>query len=74
MRGMCDFLGINWNDAMRDFADKARARGVDTPSAAQISKGLYKSGAGQWRAWASQMKSVLPLLAPWCAALGYEEA
>ncbi len=69
----CAFLGLQWDEGMRDFAAKTRARAVNTPSAAQVARGLYSNGAGQWRAWRAQLKPVLPVLAPWCAKFGYEE-
>ena len=67
------WLGLDWDEGMRDFAARTRARNVGTPSAAQVARGLYTKGRGQWRAFAQQMNPVLPLLAPWCAAFGYEE-
>ena len=70
---VCSFLGLDWDDGMRDFAARTRARNVNTPSAAQVARGLYTKGAGQWRAYAPQLQPVLPVLAPWCAKFGYEE-
>ena len=72
-RKICAFLGLEWDEGMREFAAAARARNVNTPSAAQVARGLYTQGAGQWRAWRAQLQPVLPVLAPWCAKFGYEE-
>ena len=72
-RKACSFLGLQWDDGMREFAAATRARNVNTPSAAQVARGLYKQGAGQWRAWRAQLQPVLPVLEPWCAKFGYEE-
>ena len=72
-RKACSFLGLQWDDGMREFAAATRARNVNTPSAAQVARGLYKQGAGQWRAYRAQLQPVLPLLGPWCAEFGYEE-
>jgi hypothetical protein len=71
-RAACDFLGLEWNEAMRDFAAKARARGISTPSAAQVARGLNREGQGVWRRYADQMGPVLPLLEPWVKRFGYE--
>lgn len=73
MRAVCAFLSIEWDDAMRDFAARARQRGIDTPSAAQVSRGLYTQGAGQWRSYAAQLAPVMPLLEPWLVRYGYTE-
>ena len=71
-RRVCDFLGIEWRDTMRNFAADAKDRDIKTPSAAQVVRGLNKDGAGQWRRFAAPMAPVLPVLAPWAARYGYE--
>ncbi len=73
MRATCDFLGLPWNDAMHDFAERAKARSIDTPSAAQVARGLYTQGSGQWMHYAAQLAPVLPLLAAWLSYYGYSE-
>lgn len=73
IRKVCAFLGLEWDEGMRGFAEKTRARNIDTPSAAQVARGLYVRGKGQWRAYRAALEAVLPLLAPWCAKFGYEE-
>jgi Tfp pilus assembly protein PilF len=69
---VCDFLGIAWTDAMRDFAERRKVRAIATPSAAQIAKGLNREGVGQWRNYAAQLGPALPVLAPWVKHFGYE--
>jgi tetratricopeptide (TPR) repeat protein len=73
MRAVCTFMNIEWDEAMRDFASGAKKRGIDTPSAAQVSRGLYTQGAGQWQRYAAQLAPVLPLLDPWLTRYGYTE-
>lgn len=72
-RAVCAFMGIAWDESMRDFASRARQRGIDTPSAAQVSRGLYTQGAGQWQRYAMQLAPVMPLLSPWLTRYGYSE-
>ncbi len=69
---VCDFLGLPWTDALRNFADKARDRAVATPSGAQLSRGLSAEGVGAWRRYREPLAAVLPTLAPWVAEYGYE--
>ncbi|HET9397383.1 MAG TPA: sulfotransferase, partial [Sphingomicrobium sp.] len=38
---LCEFLGADWTEEMRNFARTARRRGVSTMSAAQVTKPLY---------------------------------
>jgi tetratricopeptide (TPR) repeat protein len=73
VRAVCTFIGIEWDEAMREFAGRARERGIDTPSAAQVSRGLYTQGAGQWQRYAAQLAPVMPLLDPWLTRYGYTE-
>jgi len=74
MRRVCDFLGIGWDDGVRDFAQHARDRDIKTPSAMQVVRGLNKDGAGQWRRFRNELAPILPVLAPWARRFGYPEA
>ena len=69
---VCGFLGLPWTDALRDFAERTKDRGIATPSGAQLAGGLSAEGVGQWRRYRLQMASALPKLAPWAARFGYE--
>jgi tetratricopeptide (TPR) repeat protein len=72
IQAACDFLGLEWDQGMLDFAARARARGIATPSAAQVARGLNREGQGAWRHYHHQMSPVLPLLEPWVQRFGYE--
>ena len=66
------FLGLDWSGAMADFAKTARTRPVNTPSSTQVTRGLFREGMGQWKAYADQLTPVAPRLAPWVERFGYE--
>ena len=68
---LCDFLGLEWTEKLEDFAETAKRRDVQTPSAPQVRRGLYREGMGQWRAYADGMAGALPVLAPWVERFGY---
>ena len=70
-RALCDFLGVEWTDQLKDFA--ATERAINTPSSTQVRRGLYEEGAGQWRNYAGQMAPALPILAPWIEKFGYAD-
>ncbi|WP_293458060.1 tetratricopeptide repeat-containing sulfotransferase family protein [Phenylobacterium sp.] len=70
-REVCDFLGLGWTEAMRDFTAQARDRAVATPSGAQLSKGLSAEGVGAWRRYRDQLAPVMATLAPWAERYGY---
>jgi hypothetical protein len=74
VRAICAFAGLAWTDDLKDFARTARLRIIRTPSAPKVRKGLYTSGAGQWRRYARHLAAVRPVLEPWVAALGYDAA
>jgi len=71
VRAVCDFIGIEWNQEMLDFASKARTRGISTPSGAQVTRGLNRESEGVWRRYSEQIEPVLPLLKPWIERFGY---
>lgn len=70
---LCAFLGLAPDPGMADFAPKAQARNIDTPSAAQVAQGLFTQGAGQWRAYEVALKPVMATLSPWLARYGYKD-
>src|SRR6185295_19458453 len=70
LRQVADFIGLEWNDAMRDFAQRARTRSARTPSAVQLARGLSRGGMGQWRHYAQELTPVLPILKPWVERFG----
>jgi tetratricopeptide (TPR) repeat protein len=70
-RAVCAFIGAAWRGDLDDFADRGRRGGVASASAAQISRGLFSDGAGQWRRYRDQLAPILPVLAPWVERFGY---
>jgi tetratricopeptide (TPR) repeat protein len=72
-RKMCAFLGVAWDDSILDFAKKLGLKDIGTPSAAQVARGIYADGIGQWRRYNAQLEPIFPILAPWVTRFGYEE-
>ena len=70
---LCNFLGVQFRNEMRAFAGQARLQNIDTPSSAQVARGLSISGLAQWRRYRPQMETVLPWLAPFVSQFGYPE-
>ena len=68
---LCAFIGADWRDDLLQFADRAKRGDVASASSAQIARGLYADGAGQWRRYREELAPVLPLLAPWVERFGY---
>ncbi len=72
VRDLLAFLGVEWDDAVRDYAETARKRAIGTPSAAQVVKPLYGSARGKWRNYRGFLEPHLPMLERWVKAFGYE--
>ncbi len=70
-RRLCAFLELGWTDKLSDFAETAKRRDVQTPSATQVRKGLYSSGMGQWRRYGDALAPIFPVLQPWVERFGY---
>ncbi len=72
MKRICAFLGLEWAPAMGDFALRTRARGILTPSTAQLVRGLNTEGLGQWRRYRTQLAPILGGLEPWIKRFYYD--
>jgi hypothetical protein len=72
VRETCDFVGLTWQDSMRDFAARARTQSITTPSSVQVIQGLNREGIGHWRRYREEMAPVLPILQPWVKRFDYE--
>lgn len=70
-KAMCEFAGLVWTEAVRDFDRTATRRGVSTASAGQVNRGLY-DGTRQWEAYAENLAPILPILQPWIEKFGYD--
>jgi tetratricopeptide (TPR) repeat protein len=72
-KAVCAFIGLQWNDSLRDFAAQVAQRQIMSLSGPQISRGLNREGVGRWRAYAQHLQSIGPVLAPWARRFGYGE-
>jgi hypothetical protein len=74
VRASCEFIGLTWEDSMRDFAARAKSQSITTPSSVQVRQGLNREGIGHWRRYGEPMATVLPILQPWVERFGYPAA
>jgi hypothetical protein len=70
-KAICDFIGVEWDENMRNFVETANKRDIRTPSAQQVRRGLYREGMGQWRRYGAMIDPIKPILAPVVEAFGY---
>lgn len=67
-----DWLGLSWNEGLRDHTPQAQARGrVRTASYSQIGEPLYDRARYRWKRYVEHLAPVQPILQPWVARLGY---
>jgi tetratricopeptide (TPR) repeat protein len=67
------FCGIEWSaSSVQDFAERASAGLVTTPSGSQLAAGLSSAGIGQWRNYAEFLQPGMPMLKPWIERFGYD--
>ncbi|MGH6877205.1 MAG: sulfotransferase [Rhizomicrobium sp.] len=72
LRVVCDFIGIRWDERMRDFGGAADGTlDINAQSGIQVRKGLYAGASGQWRRYREQLAPILPILQPWIERFEY---
>ena len=73
LRKVLAFLGVAWDDAVRDFAELADKRRVKTPSYAKVRQGLALGVQSSWRNFDFLFKSrEAEPLRKWVKRFGYE--
>jgi hypothetical protein len=73
MRKVLSFLGVAWDDAVRDFAELADKRRVKTPSYAKVRQGLALGVQSTWRNFDFLFTSrEAEPLRKWVKRFGYE--
>ena len=70
-RAAIDFLGLDWDDAVLDYREKAARRTINTPSGPQVDKPVYSDAVARWKPYAFAMNEVRDFLDPWVEYWGY---
>lgn len=71
---LLDFLELDWDDRVRDFAETARKRQrIDTPSYSQVTEGLYDRARYRWERYRNHLDPVIEQVRPFLADFGYPE-
>lgn len=71
-RQALDHLGLPWDPAVMEYRAGVAGRFISTPSRQDVAKPMFTRARGRWRRYRDQLAPVLPLLAPYVEALGYE--
>lgn len=71
-RRIVDFIGIEWDQRMVDFHDRARERGfIATPSYHQVVEPLNRKGVGRWERYREYLEPAIPHLRPYLDRWNY---
>ena len=66
------FMDVEWDDCVLDYREFAPSQDIRTPSYRDVSSALYKRSIGRWTRYRDQLQPILPTLAPYVRAFGYE--
>ncbi len=73
MSRVCEFTGMEWQDAMAHFSSAAGFVDPRSASGQQVRSNLYDSSVGQWRRYRTQLEPAIPILSPWISVLNYPQ-
>jgi tetratricopeptide (TPR) repeat protein len=71
-RRVTEFLGLSWHENQARFYEMSRQKRVFSPTYHDASQPVYKRAVSRWNAFEKYLAPVLPILEPYCRALGYE--
>jgi tetratricopeptide (TPR) repeat protein len=70
-RRVNEFLGLGWDEAQGRFHEKSSKKQMYSPTYHDASQPVYARAVARWRAYEKHLTPILPLLEPYCRALGY---
>ncbi|MGD0814704.1 MAG: sulfotransferase [Verrucomicrobiota bacterium] len=70
-RRVNEFLGLTWDPAQAQFHEKSSKKLMFAPTYRDASQPVYARAVARWRAYEKHLAPIMPILAPYCRALGY---
>jgi len=71
-KSLLDFLGVEWDPAVHDYAAHARSAGrIFTPSYQQVTEPIYERARYRWQRYANDLKQIEAPLKPFIEDFGY---
>jgi tetratricopeptide (TPR) repeat protein len=70
-RRVTDFLGLTWQKEQAQFHERNGKNQIYSPTYHDASKAVYARSISRWQSYEKHLASVLPILEPYCRALGY---
>jgi hypothetical protein len=73
-RRMLQFIGVDWDDAVFDYAPRARQRGmINTPSYGQVTQPIHRRSCYRWKRYTEHLGPVIETLKPYARRFGYQD-
>ncbi len=66
-----EFLGLAWDHSQGRFHEKSSAKQMYSPTYRDASQPVYSRSVARWHAYEKYLGPILPILEPYCRALGY---
>jgi tetratricopeptide (TPR) repeat protein len=70
-RRVTEFLGLGWDQAQGRFHEKSSGKQMYSPTYRDASQPVYTRSVARWYAYEKHLGPILPILEPYCRALGY---
>jgi len=70
-RRVTEFLGLKWHPEQERFYEKGAAKQLYSPTYQDVTRPVYQRSVARWRAYEKHLAPILPVLEPFCRALGY---
>jgi Flp pilus assembly protein TadD len=70
-RRVTEFLRLEWDPAQGRFHEKSSKKQMYSPTYRDASQPVYDRSVARWRAYEKHLAPILPVLEPYCRALGY---
>ncbi len=71
-RRITGFLGLAWHEDQSRFYEKSRRKQLYSPTYQDVTRPIYNRSVARWRAYEKHLAPILPALAPYCRAFGYD--
>jgi tetratricopeptide (TPR) repeat protein len=70
-RRVTEFLGLAWQEEQGRFYEGSSRKQLYSPTYQDVTKPVYASSIGRWRAYEKYLAPILPTLKPYCRRFGY---
>jgi Tfp pilus assembly protein PilF len=70
-RRVTEFLGLPWHPDQERYYEKGASKQLYSPTYQDVTRPVYQRSVARWHAYEKHLAPILPVLEPFCRALGY---